>query len=259
MTWTPLSLVGEEGVGAGEARWVRHPLRDVGEECGVGEVPVVDQELALVAHDLDPRSIIMLGKVFEGKRGSAIAREMHLSQSLVSQVLTSAKFKLAEARMETAMLERIARGEFGALAIAKANTVGAMRRLVGMSRGAMDERVKLNATIELLKLGGIQPSKPAVTESPERLVDLMTDDEARVFAETGHFPDRLMDQVARLASGVVRERQRQTMEAEVLAVEEIHGEREHVVEGRGPAREETAEEMEERMGEREEIDEEVRG
>lgn len=166
---------------------------------------------------LQPRDYTILGKLFEGKKPAQIAREMGMTS--VSHILNSPSFKSALQRMEAAYASRIARGEFGALAIAKQEQERAMMRLVKLSRRAEDERVRLNATLELLKLGGIQPPKQQVTENVERLIDQMTGEEADRFAKEGIFPERFRDQMARLATNVIKSSEAKRYEAKVEVIE----------------------------------------
>lgn len=166
--------------------------------------------------EMAPGDYVILGKVFERKNTRQIAEELGISKATVRKVTHSEVFRTYVSLVEERMLERISAGEFGALAIAKAETVGAMKRVVGMSKSSDDERVKLNANLEILKLGGIQPPKPAVIESPERLIDLMTAEELDAFAREGTFPERLGDQLARVASSVLKKAEAQRFQVEVV-------------------------------------------
>lgn len=207
--WTPLGDTREEGY--------RDALAD----------PVPSEEARTLGPPLPgllPGEWMILGKVFERKSIKEIAKECGMQAGNVSRILAKPAFKQAVAMVEASIVERIARGEFGVLAIAKANSVGAMRRLVGMSKGSEDERVRLQATLKLLEIGGIQPPKPSITESPERLIDQMTAEEAERFAKEGEFPERFRDQLARLASSVLEKNERARWDPKVEAVAEMVGE-----------------------------------
>lgn len=209
MAWTPLADTREEG-------W-RHPQAD----------PIPDETTRTLGPPLpglSPGDWMIVGKVFERKSAKQIAEECKMTAVNVRRIMGTPQFKRAIEMVEASIVERIARGEFGVLAIAKANAVGAMRRLVGIAKGSEDDRVKLNANLELLKLSGVQAPKPAVTESPERLIDQMTADEAEMFAREGIFPDRFKDQLARLASSALEKSENARWEPHVEVMPAMEGE-----------------------------------
>lgn len=110
--------------------------------------------------------------------------------------------------VERSVLEKVQRGEFGVLAAAKAAAPGAFRRLQVLAKTSDDEKVRLTANLKLIELAGIKPPAPQVTESPERLIDAMDANEAREFAQTGVFPPRFADALARLPIAVLQEHER---------------------------------------------------
>lgn len=167
---------------------------------------------------LQPRDYTILGKLFEGRKPAQIAKELGLSPTTVSSVINSPPFKRAIELQKQAMFQQIARGEFGALAIAKQEQTGAMRRIAKMSKRAEDERVRFNANVELLKYGTPVP-KQQVTENVERLIDQMTGEEADRFAKEGIFPERFRDQMARLATNVIKSSEAKRYEAKVEVIE----------------------------------------
>jgi DNA-binding CsgD family transcriptional regulator len=197
--WTPLSETHEEGTD------LFAPTLPSEREATLGPRP----------DGLRPREYMVLGKVFEGKKVAQIAAEMGVSTATVSTILGKPQFKAAVQMVEAAIVERIARGEFGVLAIAKANANGAIRRVVGLSKLSQDDRVRLNANLKLIELAGIRPPAPQVVESKERLIDAMTAEEAREFAATGLFPARFRDQLARLAVSVVEEHEKRRWQPKV--------------------------------------------
>jgi hypothetical protein len=155
-----------------------------------------------------PRDWVILGKVFEGKRPKVIAAELGITPAVVRARLSRPEFKAAQSQLEATMMERIARGEFGILAMAKAEAVGAFRRVLGQSKLSPDEKVRFNANVLLMKLAGIREPAPAAIETPERLIDMMTAEEAEVFSTTGEFPERFADQLARLTTAVLEAQER---------------------------------------------------
>lgn len=200
--WSPLAETREEG-------W-----RDSLSPPIPGEE---ERTVGLPLPDLAPGDWMILGKCFERKTAKQIAAECSMSVAAVRQVLMKPAFKAAVQMVEASIAERIARGEFGVLAIAKANAVGAFRRLVGMAKGSEDERIKFQANVKILEMAGIKPATPIVTESPERLIDAMTAEEAEKFAASGEFPDRFRDQLARLATSVLEKSERARWEPQVDA------------------------------------------
>lgn len=107
-------------------------------------------------------------------------------------------------RVRASHMERIARGEFGAIGIAKANLVANMRRMQGMATHAENEAVKFKALEKMIALSGFQPPAPVVVEHPERIIESMTPEEVEHFAKTGEFPPHLADQMMRVSSAVLR-------------------------------------------------------
>lgn len=111
-------------------------------------------------------------------------------------------------RIEAAVLDRISRGEFGVLAKFKEAAPEAVDKMLETMRNRKDPKLAYQAAKDVIAASGFHAPKPPTTEeSPERLIDLMTAEEARHFADTGEFPDRFKDQLARLAVNVIRARE----------------------------------------------------
>lgn len=159
-----------------------------------------------------------LAKVLEGKPIEKVAVELDKPIADVDDLLSSETFQFTVAVIERAIAARIARGEFGITATFKLEAPGAVERIVHLSKKAKDERIRLQANTEIVKQSGFQPPQPIVTESVERLIDAMTAEEAAKFAESGEFPERFRDQMARLATSVLREQERKLS---MPAVEQI--------------------------------------
>ena len=161
-------------------------------------------------HDgLAPRDRLILEFHLLSMKPSWIATKLSASLGVVitpqsvSQRLARPEFKAAVRRIETAHMEKIARGEFGAMALVKAELTGSLRRIIGMAKASEDDRVKLNANLKLVELAGFQPPTPIAHENPERIIDMMGAEELKHFYETGEFPGRLADQLSRLTSNVL--------------------------------------------------------
>lgn len=210
MSWSPLRDCKEEG-------WKPHDQPD--------PPPEEERRLGAPLDGMTPRDWMILGKLYEGKKEKQIGREMGLSQSKISQVVNSPAFKAALKVVEERIVERIARGEFGIMAIFKAEMIPAARRIIGISKVSEDDRVRLAANESIVKKGGYREPAPAVTESPERLLDQMTAEELDHFSKTSEFPDRFKDQLARLASTVleINEKRRWTphVDAVLLPQEDV--------------------------------------
>jgi len=148
-----------------------------------------------------------------------MAKAVGISLSQVQGRIKRPAFQAALTRLQRNFFDQLSRGEFGAMALVKANVVGAVKRVLGMSKTAANERVKLDANLRLIELAGVQPPKPAVTESPERLLDLMTPEELEHFAASNEIPPRLADAVARLAATTLQTQREATIEAVEVTTE----------------------------------------
>lgn len=118
------------------------------------------------------------------------------------------EFALLVERVEAQVLDRLNRGEFGVLAKFKEAAPEAVDVMIATMRQKKDPKLAHAAAKDVIAASGFHAPKPPTTEeSPERLIDLMTAEEARHFADTGEFPDRFKDQLARLAVNVIRARE----------------------------------------------------
>lgn len=121
-------------------------------------------------------------------------------------------------QVEQAVLERVARGEFGVLAAAKQAAPGAFRRLQLIAKQAEDDKVRLTANLELIKLAGIKAPAPMEQETPERIMDQMTAEELEAFARDRVWPERLADRLARLPVAVLQAKEREVLEPKIDGV-----------------------------------------
>ena len=198
MSWAPISWTPEE------------PDPEPPEAVMSPATPMLPPEGLL------PSDYTLLGKMFEGKRGKAIAQEMGLSTATVKKRMERPAFLAAVKQVEAGSMERVARGDFGALAIFKSQAVGAARRLVRIAKHSLDDRVKFQANLALLKLGGVREPEPMRVESPERIIDAMTAEELDAFTKDGVFPERFSDQLARLTTASMQKADRRRWEAQVV-------------------------------------------
>lgn len=186
------------------------------------EEGLVEASRALVCVDgeapptLDALDFALLAKWSEQKPWRVMAAECGVSVPTVRARAARPAFQATLARLQRNWFDQLARGEFGALAIAKANAVGAVRRTLALARGAQNERVKLEANRDLIKLAGVTPPAATPTQRPEELLDLMTPDELEHFSLTNEFPKRLADKLARVAATVLQARPVTVVEAEAV-------------------------------------------
>ena len=165
---------------------------------------------------LDALDFALLAKWSEQKPWRVMAAELGVSVPTVRARAGRPAFQATLARLQRNWFDQLARGEFGALALAKANVVGAVRRTLALARGANNERVKLEANRDLIKLAGVTPPVATPTQRPEELLDLMTAEELEHFAGTNEFPKRLADKLARVAATVLQARPATVIEAEAV-------------------------------------------
>lgn len=178
---------------------------------------------AVLPRDLDGTDWAILCRWTERETYTAMGKALGVSVQTIRARVARPSFQHVLARLQRNLFDQLSRGEFGALAIFKANAVGAAKRIVGLSRMAINETVKLNANLEIVKHAGIQPPKPVVLDNPERLFDQMTADELDHFARTDEIPKRLMGQVARFAVKAIEERTGVTVDGEVERQEDGEG------------------------------------
>ena len=143
-----------------------------------------------------------------------VARSVGVSAAIVRTRIARPAMQVAMQKLQAGWWEKLSRGEFGAIALVKANQIGAIRRVLGLARAAVDEKVRLAANKYLIELSGLQAPKPQVIETPDRLIDLMTDEEREHFLATQEFPVRLADQLARVAAPVLRAKRANTVDVE---------------------------------------------
>lgn len=166
---------------------------------------------------LDALDFELLGRWSARQKVAAMARELGVSGVTVAKRMKRPVFQAALARLQRNFFDQLSRGEFGAMALVKANLVGNVKGLLKLARSANDERVQLTARLELIKLGGLTAPKPAVADRPEQLFDAMEPEELEHFAATGEVPRRLTDQLARMAVTVLEGKKK--AEAATLDVE----------------------------------------
>lgn len=177
------------------------------------------RELVGERRGLVPRDYMILGLLFEGKSAGEIGARFGVKGNAILRRMARPQFQKALRAAQDQMLERINRGEFGALAIYKAQLVPAAKRIVRIAKRSENDRVRLDANMHIEKMGGMQPPTPKIVDNPETLINQFTAEEAHIFAETGVFPERFRDQFARLGANILQKRE---TEAATAAVVEAH-------------------------------------
>jgi len=158
------------------------------------------EKSGIAVKDLMPRDYTVLGLLFEGRKVKDIAKDLHLRDIDVYAITRRPAFKAWVRKIEDAIVSRISRGEFGAMAIAKRHATKAMQNIVDLAEMARDERVRLQANKEVLLFAGVVPQKPVELPTFDRLLDECTGDELQAFYEKGLFPARLANKLMRIAA-----------------------------------------------------------
>jgi len=177
-----------------------------GTDLASSKLPVVVD----LPQTLNPRHYMIVAKLFEGKKASQIAKELGMATGSVQNILARDDIKALVVQIEGGIVNRVVEGEFGALAIAKAHAIVAMRKLVSLVTTAVDERVQLNAALRVIELAGVRAPAPIVIDKPLTLFDEMTADEQQHFIDTGEFPVRLGSKLARVGAAALQNVEEQT-------------------------------------------------
>lgn len=196
MSYAPIALAQEE---AEPPRTTLDPRALV---CADGGPPPV----------MDPLDVGILTLWMERKSWGAIARALGVTYPTIRARWDRPAMQATVARLQRNLFDQLSRGDFGALALVKANQVSAVKVTLRLMRTATKEAVQLEAARDILKLAGLQPAKAAVVDRPETLLDEMTQEELEHFSLTNEFPRRLADRLARVAAGVLQARTRPSVE-----------------------------------------------
>lgn len=156
--------------------------------------------------DLDPLDVRILTGWMERQSWSQIAKTLGVGVGTIRARWNRPSMQAVVARLQRNLFDQLSRGDFGGLALIKANQVSAIKTTLRLMRTATKESVQLEAARDILKLAGMQPAKATVFERPEQLLDEMTQEELEHFSLTNEFPKRLADKMARMAAGVLQSR-----------------------------------------------------
>jgi hypothetical protein len=93
--------------------------------------------------------------------------------------------------LEDAILQRVAEGVAGITERAQAEAPAAFERLVHLSQLASDQRTKYAATLDVLGLAGIAPTRKVEMTHRDAVLDQMSRQELERYARSGEWPARL--------------------------------------------------------------------
>lgn len=188
--WAPVGLAREEGEGESSRAVL----------CLDGEPPP----------DLTPLDMAILVAWTEKKSWTAMAKMLGVTPLTVKNHWNRPAMQAVVTRLQRNLFDQLSRGDFGAVAIVKANQIPAIKKTLKLMRHADSDKIQLEAARDIIRLAGIQPAKALVVDRPEQLLDEMTVEELEHFSLTNEIPRRLADKVARVAAGVLRQRRKPT-------------------------------------------------
>lgn len=163
--------------------------------------------------DLDALDFAILTAWSDRTKWADLARQLGVSVQTIRGRAARPAFQGTLTRLRKAWFDQLSRGEFGALALARANVIGAIKGTLRLMHGAEHEKVQLEAQRDIIKLAGVIPVQPKVIERPDTLLDEMTQEELEHFSVSGEFPRRLHDKLARVAASVLQAKAATTVEA----------------------------------------------
>lgn len=94
--------------------------------------------------------------------------------------------------VEDAALERVCQGAAGIPDWARREAPAAFKRVVDMGRYSSSMRIKYQANMDIMAMGGIAPAKKIEVTHKDALLDRLTDEELDRFARTGEWPARMV-------------------------------------------------------------------
>lgn len=110
-----------------------------------------------------------------------------------------AEIKHCIAQSQRVVLNKLQRGEFGPIPMAKHAAEHAMATLITLTQRARNENVKRQSAIDVLALAGHVAVKKAEILNVNELIDAMNAAELDNFIKEGVWPDRLRDRAALLS------------------------------------------------------------
>lgn len=150
---------------------------------------------------LKPWHLEVMRLLFDGKTSAEIGAVLGKATATVDKVRQDPLFRAQQASLEQAVLGTIARGEHGAVAMARAEAETMMATLIAVAKTAPNMDTKRRAAKDVLAIIGIAPIKEThVTVDVHALFLEMTAAELEVYLATDQWPVRLQGKVAQLTA-----------------------------------------------------------
>lgn len=188
-------------------------VEELGETTLPAEIPAEPEP------QLSRREKAMLFDIVAGIPPAVVAAENEIAWPTFQGWMKESRIASALSRATGVLIEKIERGDFGAIPIAKASAEGAMVILLGLMRAAKSDETRRKAANDLLAYAGHQPVKRTQVLNPGEFLDAMTEGELEEFAASGLVPDRLRSQ----ATFMVAKKLPKAIEAKVIAVSQPAG------------------------------------
>lgn len=148
---------------------------------------------------LSARELVVAVLTLQQVPAPVMARTLGIGVADVHALQQKPQVTLQVRRALIAMRERIERGDFGVVPMAKANAESMMQRLVALSQSTKEETAR-RAAVDVLSLAGHVAVKKAEIVNVNRIIDAMDPVELTAFVERGEFPARFRDQLATIQS-----------------------------------------------------------
>jgi hypothetical protein len=142
------------------------------------------------ASGLPPLWIAVLLLAFHASSNEAIAKRLGIEESQVAEILDHPLVRERISVVEQAVVAKLQAGEFGIGAIAKHHAPQAMRNIVRLANKAHDERVRLQASKDVVNYAGYEPAKVVKLLTKEEIILKMTVPELDAFLATKKLPER---------------------------------------------------------------------
>lgn len=94
--------------------------------------------------------------------------------------------------LEDAVISRVTQDAAGIVTWARKEAPAAFGRLIDMSKYSSSMHTKMNATLNVMAMAGLQPTQKLEVTHKHELIDRMTRDEQDRYARTGEWPARLL-------------------------------------------------------------------
>jgi hypothetical protein len=169
-----------------------------------GSAPTVDLRPSPVEKAVDTsklrgkraQALILL---LQGVKIAEIAEKIGISVEKVEKFVKKPEIQQCVANATKKTLEKLQRGDFGPIPMAKHAAEHSMATLIELTKRARNENVKRQAAIDVLALAGHVAVKKAEILNVNELIDSMNVAELDDFIQHGKWPERLRDRAALLS------------------------------------------------------------